>query len=252
MSSPSAKACFSAADVGDMGEQAQLDLAVVGRDQLVAGARRRRRGGSCGLPRCGPECSASSARTRRAARSSSRPARRRCGRDRVRGLTKLGQRVGIGRLELGELAPVENARRQFVALLGQIVEHARRGRPGAGRGLLAAGQAHLAEQDVAELLGRAEIERRADERAESPPRSAPCPCANSPDRRERISRSIEDAAPFHPRQRHDQRALQRLVDRRHALGDEARLQQRATAATSRRRPRRRIGSPCRSARARSR
>ena len=30
-------------NVGDMGEQAQLDLAVVGRDQLVARRRRRRR-----------------------------------------------------------------------------------------------------------------------------------------------------------------------------------------------------------------
>ena len=36
MSSPSAKACFSARNVGDMGEQAQLDLGIVGRDQLAA------------------------------------------------------------------------------------------------------------------------------------------------------------------------------------------------------------------------
>jgi hypothetical protein len=36
MSSPSAKACFSCGDIGHMGEHAQLDLAVVGRDQLAS------------------------------------------------------------------------------------------------------------------------------------------------------------------------------------------------------------------------
>jgi hypothetical protein len=35
MSSPSAKACLSCGDIGDMGEHAQLDLAVVGRDELA-------------------------------------------------------------------------------------------------------------------------------------------------------------------------------------------------------------------------
>ena len=43
MSRPSAKACLQLRDVGDVGEQPQLDLAVVGRDELVPGSARRRR-----------------------------------------------------------------------------------------------------------------------------------------------------------------------------------------------------------------
>ena len=190
MSSPSAKACFSCRNVGDMGEQAQLDLGVVGRDQLAARRRRRRRGGSCGPPRCAPECSADWGRTTTAARWWSRPARRRCGRGCVVRIDEARQRVGVGRLQLGELAPVEDARRQLVAFRGQVFEHARRGRPGAGRGLLAARQAHLAEQDVAELLGRAEIERARRRACVISASSRAMPGANSPERRDSMSRSM--------------------------------------------------------------
>ena len=76
------------------------------------------------------------------------------------------QGVRIGRFQLGELAPFENALRQLVALLGKVVERACRGRPGAGLGLGAARQAHLAEQDVAQLLGRAEVEALTGERVD--------------------------------------------------------------------------------------
>ena len=54
---------------GHFGQQPQFDLRIVGRDELHARARRRRRGGSCGRLRCGSGCSANSARTTRAARS---------------------------------------------------------------------------------------------------------------------------------------------------------------------------------------
>ena len=47
-----------------------------------------------------------------------------------------------------------------MAQLGEFVEHARAGRPLAGLGLGAAGQSHLAEQDVAELLRAARVEGR--------------------------------------------------------------------------------------------
>ena len=92
-----------------------------------------------------------------------------------RGIDEAGQGVGIGRLELRHLAPFENPRGQCVSLGGEIFEHARRGRPGAGRRFFAARQAHLAEQDVAELLGRAEIERRADDFRRLRPPAASCP-----------------------------------------------------------------------------
>ena len=73
------------------------------------------------------------------------------------------QSVGIGRFEFCKLPPIENACREFVALLGEIVEHARRRGPGAGRGFLGAGEAHLAKENIAELFWRAEIEGLAGE-----------------------------------------------------------------------------------------
>ena len=69
------------------------------------------------------------------------------------------QRVGIGRFQFRDLAPLQNLLRKLVALFGEVVEDLRRGRPRAGLGLGAAGYAHLAEQDVADLLGAADIDR---------------------------------------------------------------------------------------------
>jgi hypothetical protein len=48
-----------------------------------------------------------------------------------------------------------------VTLLGKVFQFARAGGPLAGFGFGAAGKIHLAEQNVAELLGRAGIERLA-------------------------------------------------------------------------------------------
>ena len=141
MSTPSAKACLQLRDVGDMGEHAQLDLAVVGRDQLVA--------------LVGDEGGADLAAFRGADRDvlqvrlgRGQPAGRGRG-QRVGGVDALGvgmdvagQRVGIGRFQLGELAPVDDLARQLVAFRRQFLEHLRRGRPLAGLGLRAAGQAH--------------------------------------------------------------------------------------------------------------
>ncbi len=76
---------------------------------------------------------------------------------------RLDQGVGVGAFQFAELAPVEQHAGQFVALGGQVVEHAGVGRPVALGGLLAAGQAELAEQHVADLLGAAEVERAAHE-----------------------------------------------------------------------------------------
>src|SRR5438552_898028 len=73
------------------------------------------------------------------------------------------QRVGISRFQLRDLTPVENLLRQLVALLGELFEHARTGRPLAGLGPCAASQAELAEQDIADLLGTAGIDRFAGE-----------------------------------------------------------------------------------------
>ena len=56
--------------------------------------------------------------------------------------------------------------RQFNALCRQIIEHVRIGAPGAGRSFAPARQAHPAEQDIAQLLGRADIEVLAGERVD--------------------------------------------------------------------------------------
>ena len=58
---------------GDVGEDPQLDLAVVGRDQPVARARRRTRSGSRGRARCGSGSPAGSGSSSRAGRSRPRP-----------------------------------------------------------------------------------------------------------------------------------------------------------------------------------
>ena len=114
--------------------------------------------------------------------------------------------------------------RQFEALLGQLVEHARAGGPLAGLGLGAAGQSHLAEQDVAELLRASGIEVRiARELAHLGFQrgAALRELAREPRQHLPVDR---DAAAFHPRQHREQRTLQRLVHAHHVLGDHARLQ----------------------------
>ena len=149
------------------------------------------------------------------------------GGERVAGVDPVGvridegrQRVRIGRLELGHLPPFEDFLRQGVALLGEIVEHRGRGRPGAGLGLLAARQAHLAEQDVAELLGRARIDRLAGKLPDLglEPHGLLGEIARQPRQHLAVDRN---AAPLHAGEHRDQRPLQGLVDRHHVLGDEA-------------------------------
>ena len=140
----------------------QLDLAIVGRDELAPFGRDE--GASDLAPLLGADRNVLQVGLGRRQAPSGRRGER-VGRVNAasRRIDEARQRVGVGRLELGDLAPFEHARRQLMAFGGQVFEHARRGRPGAGRGLLAAGQAHLAEQDVAELFRRSGIEGRADD-----------------------------------------------------------------------------------------
>ena len=73
------------------------------------------------------------------------------------------QRLGIGGAQLRYLSPVEDFARQFVALLGEVLEGTRTSRPLPGLGPAATRQADLAEQDVADLLGATGIDRLAGE-----------------------------------------------------------------------------------------
>ncbi len=75
-----------------------------------------------------------------------------------------GRAVGVGALELGELAPFEQLRRQQ-PLIGrqlfarnQLFQHFRAGAPFARRSLLPARQAELAEQQIRDLHRRADVE----------------------------------------------------------------------------------------------
>ncbi len=150
-------------DFGHLGQQPQFDLRIVGRHQLHAGR--------------GDEGAADLAaffgahRDILQIRLGRRQPAGRGGGERVTGVHAVGgrvdvsrQRLGVCRAQLRHLPPVENLARQLVALLGQFFEFARAGRPLAGLGFRAARQVHLAEQNVAELLGRAGIERLAGQR----------------------------------------------------------------------------------------
>ncbi len=111
-----------------------------------------------------------------------------------------------------------------MALFGEVVEHGGRCRPGACLGLPAAGQLEFAEQDVAELLRAAEIERLAGERLRLVLKRRRLLGELAGEAREHLAID-RNAAPFHAREHRHERAFERLVDRADALGDEPRLEQ---------------------------
>ena len=93
--------------VRDVREQTQLKLRVVGRDEDVPLLRRRRRGGCAARARCGSGCSASSVRRRETPRRRHRLIELRV--DAPVRADQRGQRVGVGRLELVQLAVLDDA-----------------------------------------------------------------------------------------------------------------------------------------------
>ena len=244
MSSPSRNACLQHGNVGDLGQQPQLDLRIVRRHQLVAG--RRDEGAADLAAVLGANRNVLQVRLVR--RQPARGGRgQRVGRVHAMGLRMdiFRQRVGIGRFQFRDLPPFQNLLRKFVALLGEFVEDLRRGRPRAGLGLGAAGHSHLAEDDVADLLGAADIDRLARDllKLGLDARRGLGEIARQPRQHLAVDR---DAAPLHPRQHADQRPFQRLVDRRSCARRRAAASARATAARSRRRFRPNRRSPCRS------
>ena len=134
------------------------------------------------------------------------------------------QRVGVGRFQLRDLPPLQDLLRETSCPAPRDrrahcaeVDHA------PVLVLVPPGKAHLAEENVADLLGAADIDRLARESPGSRPRPARRSArirliaATAPADRSRC-RAVPSAPARH------QRPLQRLVDCRHALGDEARLQ----------------------------
>ena len=196
--------------VGNLGQQPQLDLRIVGGDELVS--RRRDEGAADLAAFLGADRNVLQVRLGRRQPSGAGRRQRVAGVDAVGLGVEIGrQRVGIGRAQLRHLPPFEDLRRQLVALLGQVFQRLGAGRPLSGLGLGAARQLHLAEQHVAQLLRAAGIERRAGERVDF-----------LLDRRLRLGEFVGelrqqrlvdgDAALLHPRQHARQRAFQRLID----------------------------------------
>ena len=143
-------------DVADMGQYAQLDLAVVGADQHLSGR------GDEGLPDLPPGLGADRDVLEvgiGAGQSAGRGGGQLIGRMHAVGgrIGCLCQGVGIGAFELGQLAPVEDDPRQLMGL-GQGLEHGGIRAPLSGGRLLAAGQVHLAEQDLADLPRTGDVE----------------------------------------------------------------------------------------------
>ena len=220
MSIPSAEGLSERVDAGDVGEDAQLDLRIVGGEQHVAGR--------------GDEGAADAPAFLGADRDvlqvgvvGGEPSRvgGGHGEGRVhapgRRVDVLDQRVRVGALELGELAPVEHAGRQVVALRRKLLQNVGAGAVGAGLALAPGLQAHLVEQHLAELLGRADGEGMAREGVNLAFQRL---SAAGEVRRERDELTLvdQDAGGFHPGQHGDQRALDPLVHRGEAVGDEAR------------------------------
>ncbi len=110
--------------------------------------------------------------------------------------------------------------RQLVALLGQLFEQPRAGRPLPGLGLGAALKAELAEQNVADLLRRADIDRLAGKLVDLGFEAGGFlrEFAGQPRQHLAVDRN---AAPLHIGEHAQQRPLQRLVDVEHVLGRQA-------------------------------
>ncbi len=142
-----------------VGHDAQLDLRVVGRDDHAA--RRRHERLADAPPFFGAHRDILQVRVGRGQppRDGSRlpvggmdPAGLR--------VDHLRQLVGIGGLELGQAAVVEQQFGQRV-ILGQLLQHLFVGRRRAAGGLLDHRQLELREEDLADLLGRVQVERLA-------------------------------------------------------------------------------------------
>ena len=115
-------------DVGDVGQEPQLDLAVIGRDDLVPGRRHEGRADLAAGLRADRDVL--QVRIRRGEAPGRRRGEREGGVDALRlRVHVLLEGVGVGRFQLRELAPFEDLLRQLVPGLGELVEERRRASP---------------------------------------------------------------------------------------------------------------------------
>jgi len=153
--------------VGDMRQQPEFDLRIVGADKLPAWRRNKSAADATAFFRADGDV----LQIGIDGRQTPRARRRQC----KRGVHAAGvrvhicwERVGVGAAQFGEPAPVQRMPRNLVALRRQFLQHVGIGGPGAGFGLPAAGQLEGAEEIVAQLLGRADIELATGNREDFP------------------------------------------------------------------------------------
>lgn len=121
------------------------------------------------------------------------------------------QRVGVGRLELRGPSPVEDAGRQVVAGPREFLKRGGPRRPLPAGRLLPARQSEPAEEDVADLLGRSDLEGFAGETVDDALELH----QRGPEilRQPVESRAVDlDAGRLHPREHGHHRLLEVLVD----------------------------------------
>ena len=219
---PFAKGFLQRLDAGDLGKKPQLDLRIVGGHKLHA--------------RRGDEGAADLAAVLGTHRNvlqigiGRRQPAGRCRSERVVGvhpmggqIDEAGQRVRVGRFQLRHLPPVEDHLRQLVALLSEVFERARPGRPLPSLGLGAARQSELAVKNIAELLGAAGIDGLAGFPVDLG--FQPCRLLRKLAGEPREHLAVDgNAAALHAGKHGHERPLQGLVNGEHALGDEPRLQ----------------------------
>ena len=140
-----------------MGEQPELDLAVIGADQHMPG------GGAEG----GTDAPAFLVADRNILQirvDRGQPAGRGRGHREARmhppgaGIDLLHQRIGVGGFELGELPPFQHAGGDIVPVIGKALQHLGIGAEGAGLHPPPARQLQCFEQNLAKLLGARDIE----------------------------------------------------------------------------------------------
>ncbi len=205
-------------DVGNMSQHPELDLAVVGADELRSG--RCDKGGSDLAALVGAHRNVLKIGIGRG-----QPAGRGGGHGIARmhpagfGMGVAQQRVGVGRAQLGELTPLKHPPGKVEPAGGKVVERIGIGAPGAGGGLAAARQLHPAKKYIPKLLRRPDVETLTGEQEDLLLKLGGG--GGELRRKPRQNRAVDkDAFLLHGGKHGGKGALQRFVDRELRLGDE--------------------------------
>ncbi len=152
---PISKCLFELRNIGHVSEHAQFDLAVIGRNELLALFRDKRLTDLAALRGSDRDVLDVWLGGGQTARGGGRQRER--GVDAARLLIdEAWQGVGVGGFQLAQLAPLYDFAWQLMALSGQIIQYGSGGRPSACLGFFATWQAHFAEQNFTQLLWRAQ------------------------------------------------------------------------------------------------